>query len=437
MAASLERSSRPNGRSSPQPLSALGSIGPEAWPPRDHAASERSDARAPEVSGVSSIADVARTGLPVSFDEPYRGTTESVSSEVEAVAAVNLESPSEPEACAAAEQPIEHDDPIASAFFHSSDRPVIDLSDDLQMIHAMSRGSRRAMWASIGIFSLSLVCIVAYAGYQNVIMPAPAPLGEAGDHTLLPTPTESASPAPPAAPAPIRLRATLTDPTRAEPGSPPAPALPGPIERATTLAARPERPPAAVVSPDPAPKLGAPAASAPSEPVAARPSRAAGEAAEASLREQAPAPAAPAATVESAAPVALAEPRGTPSADAANSGTQPPTHDELLEVGRDLSRKNRLTEAVEAFQRALIQAPDSSAALSGLSYVYLNASDLPRARDFAERSVGADATNSEGWIVLGAARELLGDRSGALAAYRTCAAQGKGRYLSQCRQVAR
>lgn len=456
-----ERAPRLEGRSSPAPLSALGSTGGGGLSAAERAASERSDAGASEVSRNRSIPVDARSSLTVSPEEPRRGTTESVSTEVEAEAVANLASPAESDGA----PPIEHDDPIAAAFFHRPDRPVIDVSDEL-IIHAMSRSSRRAMWATIGMFSLSLVCIVGYAGYHNIIMPVPAPLGEAADHAILPTPPESATAAAaPTAPTPLRLRASLIDPTRAE-SERPAQAVSAQGEPARPMAARPEGAPAKVAA-HPAPQASAP--SAPPAPAAAvvatdrveraveateeRVERAvesndrtegvvgATERVERAVDSTDGAEGAVGATERAKDAVPSTDRAegavGVTSAKAAANGTQPPTHDELLAVGRELSRKNRLSEAVEAFQRALIQTPDSSAALSGLSYVYLNASDLPRARDFAERSVGSDATNSEGWIVLGAARELLGDRSGALAAYRTCVAQGKGRYLSQCRQVAR
>ena len=120
---------------------------------------------------------------------------------------------------------------------------------------------------------------------------------------------------------------------------------------------------------------------------------------------------------------------------AATSGA--PTYDELVEAGRSLSKRNRRVEASEAFRRALLKSPQGSAALSGLSYVYLNADENQNARTYAQRAVQSDVTNAEGWIVLGAALEMLGDRAGAQDAYRNCVAHGQGPYLLECRRVLR
>jgi predicted Zn-dependent protease len=133
--------------------------------------------------------------------------------------------------------------------------------------------------------------------------------------------------------------------------------------------------------------------------------------------------------------VASADEPGHPSGGVPTSASGGPTYDELVAVGRALSKKNKRLEASEAFRRALIQSPQGSAALSGLGYVYLNADEKQHAREYAERAVLADASNAEGWIVLGAALELLGDRAGARDAYKNCVERGQGPYLTECRRV--
>jgi predicted Zn-dependent protease len=132
-----------------------------------------------------------------------------------------------------------------------------------------------------------------------------------------------------------------------------------------------------------------------------------------------------------------AKPDSDAPSDEAPSATGGPTYDELVAVGRALSKKNRRVEASEAFRRALVQSPQGSAALSGLGFVYLNAEENQNAKEYAQRAVQADASNAEGWIVLGAALELLGDRAGAKDAYRNCVERGQGPYLNECRRVAR
>lgn len=55
----------------------------------------------------------------------------------------------------------------------------------------MSAESKRAMWASLLMFSVSAVVIGGYAAYYRVVMPAPAELG-ADEELVLPTPTAAA-----------------------------------------------------------------------------------------------------------------------------------------------------------------------------------------------------------------------------------------------------
>jgi cytochrome c-type biogenesis protein CcmH/NrfG len=45
--------------------------------------------------------------------------------------------------------------------------------------------------------------------------------------------------------------------------------------------------------------------------------------------------------------------------------------------------------------------------------------------------------SSEGWIVLGAAKQALGDPHAAREAYRRCAEVGTGVYVEECRRMAR
>jgi Tfp pilus assembly protein PilF len=80
------------------------------------------------------------------------------------------------------------------------------------------------------------------------------------------------------------------------------------------------------------------------------------------------------------------------------------------------------------------QQADSSVS-SRLAFGYLNRGKNPEAATFAARAVEADPSNSEGWIVLGAARQSLGDRKGANDAYRKCAELGRGEYVPECKKM--
>ncbi|HKP58144.1 MAG TPA: hypothetical protein VJV78_15535 [Polyangiales bacterium] len=328
---------------------------------------------------------------------------------------------------------IDREDPLMDAFFRHPDKPVIDVWEETHPPRAMSRGSRRAMYASIGIFAVSVTVIGGFAAYHTLVMPAPVELGaSAGEETaaVLPTPLAAAPVAEYKAPAPA--------PAAAAPIAPVAPAMPAaPAQTETQLSAA-SNPPAeepaaptvaALAAREPPPE---PRATGAADGVAAAHLRGV-VAAEPSTVEQ-PADRAPAVAVAEAE--AQTQDPMPPMRQGAH-GASPPTYDELVAIGRALTKKNRRVEASEAFRRALLHAPDGSAALSGLSFVYLNAEQNLEAREYAQRAVRADATNAEGWIVLGAALELLGDKPGAQAAYHSCVEQGRGPYLSQCKQVAR
>ncbi|HKU43912.1 MAG TPA: hypothetical protein VJR89_37385 [Polyangiales bacterium] len=306
---------------------------------------------------------------------------------------------------------IDHDDPLADAFFRHPDKPVIDVWEETHTPRAMSRGSRRAMYASLGIFAVSLIAIGSYAAYHTLIMPSPVELGAHTDEpatAVLPTPL-AAAPEPEPAP---KLE-TPPQPTAAETPEP------GPVQDTTpTLAALAAR------QPSPEQK----AAGGQIDGVVGA-HLLATAAAERQELERPSAKAIPAITPPAPEPAAA---RPAPRTTAGG-----PTYDELVELGQLLAKKNRRIEASEAFRRALLHSPQGSAALSGLAFVYLNADQNQEARDYARRAVQVDAGNSEGWIVLGAALELLGDKVASQEAYKSCVAQGHGPYAAQCRQVVR
>lgn len=377
---------------------------------------------------------------------------------------------------------VAHDDPLANAFFERSERHD-EVFDDTYVIHQLSRGSRRAMYASLGIFGVSIVCISVYSIYQNWVMPAPVELGATlADIPAVPQPVpahaasaptrwQAAQPAPqsaavaPTAPGTETQLSAATNAAQAEaPAQAATPTASLPAQSTGSLAAAPSvvqgstlailaaRPAAANAAPEGVAsahlRANAQQLSAAPQAVSAVPQVAnvaqnvAPQAANAGLqakpvesvvrpiaRDEAPV----------AAPdemqVASAVERDRPSGGLPTSARGGPTYDELVEVGRALSKKNKRVEASEAFRRALIQSPQGSTALSGLGFVYLNADEKQHAREYAQRAVLADASNAEGWIVLGAALELLGDRAGARDAYRNCVEWGQGPYLVECRRV--
>ena len=89
------------------------------------------------------------------------------------------------------------------------------------------------------------------------------------------------------------------------------------------------------------------------------------------------------------------------------------------------------------YQRALEGAPNDSALLSRIAFVHLNKGANAEAVAHASRATQADETNSEAWIVLGAAQFALGKPEDAQQAYRSCADKGRGQYVTECRRMLR
>jgi tetratricopeptide (TPR) repeat protein len=380
----------------------------------------------------------------------------------------------------------DHDEHLLAHFFSSPPPEPSDTLDEPYHV-PMSIGSRRAMWSSLGIFAVAVIGIGGYTIYQQVVMPAPVELGSALAPDAVPAPVQplpaappvrhaashalSAFPAPevvaqapddrPAAPAPGEAEAALARASASAPapspvaptasalpsnGVSPAPASGAALAPATVAAAAaPHAAPAPVSAAAPASAaaralgLAPQAAAQPSTVAPGAPSE--GSAARA-VGALAPPPSAARAQAEpSAASAAIA---ATPAPGAAAhvaepeaSSATPPSYDELLEVGRAFARKGQNEQAREAFQRALEAQPNAAPALAGMAYVYLNMGDRGMAKLFATRTIDADATNSQGWIVLGAALEMLGDRAGAREAYRKCASDAVGSYVAECRSLAR
>jgi hypothetical protein len=274
--------------------------------------------------------------------------------------------------------PDEHDS-IAHTFFARPSRPpAADEGWDADLPHApMASDARRAMLIALGVFGVSLVLILGYVAYHNWVMPAPVELGAGAIEAPLPMPI--------AAPLPesvsddtATVQLTAPPPTPAALPSPPSDEARGTTAAASTLA------PDAV-----SPSIASPSQEAPSQ--------------------EAP----------------FIEVSGGPS------------YDELLAAGTSLSKRGQRAAAIDAFQRALVQRPNASEALSRLAFLHLNEADPRRARELAEQAVASDPGNSEGWIVLGAAHDGLGDRAAALAAYRRCKSVGRGSYVRECERLAR
>jgi hypothetical protein len=140
-------------------------------------------------------------------------------------------------------------------------------------------------------------------------------------------------------------------------------------------------------------------------------------------------------------PVVITQPSDTPEPQATKAAAEQAAAkkavEKLVAAAQASETDGDRARAVELYEQALVLAPTDAAVLSRLSLVYLNRGDNERAMTHAQRAVTADATSSEGWIVLGAARDATGDHKGAREAYRRCAEVGAGDYVTECKRMLR
>jgi predicted Zn-dependent protease len=67
----------------------------------------------------------------------------------------------------------------------------------------------------------------------------------------------------------------------------------------------------------------------------------------------------------------------------------------------------------------------------------LNAGQPRDARRIAQQAVTDHPERANGWIVLGAANDALGDHAAPLTAYANCSARASGARVAACRALAR
>jgi hypothetical protein len=144
--------------------------------------------------------------------------------------------------------------------------------------------------------------------------------------------------------------------------------------------------------------------------------------------------------VDPSTAIPAAAPAPEPAEQAPNAGEATPAPldtEAIVAQARALEKAGKNRQAITLYEQAAALDPNAGAILSHLAFSYLNRGDNKPASDYAARAVAVDPTNSEGWIVLGAARATLGDGPGARDAYKKCVEFGKGEYVAECKRVAR
>jgi DNA-binding response OmpR family regulator len=148
----------------------------------------------------------------------------------------------------------------------------------------------------------------------------------------------------------------------------------------------------------------------------------------------APAPAPESATDSAPAPASEPATEPAPEPPIYPKTGAPDTYEAQLALARRLKRGSR---AVAAYRRAIQLEPESSPALAELARLMLARQNTREAAELAERATAIDPGNALGWVTLGAARQMRGDRQGATQAYQSCAKLGRGRYVRECRAMLR
>lgn len=270
---------------------------------------------------------------------------------------------------------VEHVEGLSRSFFsRAPEHASFDVWDDSTAL-PMPHSSRRAMHATLLILGISALLVGGFLIYQKVIMPVPAELGA---------------------------------------GATMPPVFPMPAEPTANTALRS---PAVFAAPHAA---AVPDVAAPSQvPVAA---------------QAAPVEVAPVPDTEPSA----AAPSALPEAPVVGAvvGAEP-AYASLLAAAEALRGRGRRAELSAAYEQILTVYPDATDVLRKLAYLHLDTRNNARAHELAVRATTLEPTNAEGWIVLGAAREGLGDRPGARDAYRRCAALGEGEFSNECRRLVR
>lgn len=273
---------------------------------------------------------------------------------------------------------------VTDDFFRKSQKadaaPVHDDFSDLGPSDELPKQSRQAMYATIGIVLGFGVLIGGFVYYQQMVLPPVHELGHAG---------------------PVELPRATTAVPATEVEAPPAS----------------EAPPATEATPPPETTVATDTAEQPTD-VEALPPEDAEIVAEAEGEEVA----------------ALPAPEAVPAEEPAVAGE---TYESVL-AEADAARR-RPSTAIPLYERAIALNPVGSEALAQLAFLLLNRGrrpDLEQARDYAARATATDPTSSLAWLVLGAAREALGDRPGAREAYRSCVEQGQGQHVRECRALA-
>ncbi len=303
----------------------------------------------------------------------------------------------EPEGTEVAADALE-DDELAATFF-STVPPAPDAPVEGWQPSPMEPLQRRAMFATIGMVGLCCASLLAFTALADVAIVQPVVVGDAQM-----TPVGELR----FGEALVAARAAATH-AAVQPAPPPPPS----VQTASVSATQPE-PVEAAAALEPGASV---APTAPDESAAP-------------VEPAAPAPAGAPEPREASAPAALAT--------HSSQGRVLPAR-RAVESDEAKSAPARTSTKARPRSRAKPAAPGDSEAvvLRKRAYRELNRGDARRAQGLAQRALMLDPSDPGTYIVLGGARDSLGDREGARSAFRQCVARATGPLVSGCRNLAR
>lgn len=268
-----------------------------------------------------------------------------------------------------------------------------DLSDISFERARMSRESRRAMWASLFMLSVSLLGIGAYAAYHRLVMPVPVELG---------ADTELVLPTPPGGRGDLPLGAAVGASEAAEGSA--ALSTGGAREQAVNAAVDPAL--VAAVTPEPG-KEPQPAAKAVIDPAAVP-------------------------VVPQESPSVARESPDAPVEQ--NDEGEPRGFAAWLERARQRAGAGDDTAALSAFDQALAVRPFAPEALAGKAAALLRLHDDEGANATAEQAVALAPSSAEGLWVLAQSMVQLGNEAAAKATLERCVERASGSYVARCQR---
>ncbi|MBN1655948.1 MAG: tetratricopeptide repeat protein [Deltaproteobacteria bacterium] len=292
-------------------------------------------------------------------------------------------------------------------FMSAAPRPsqAQELAWDIQIeTRPLSKGSRIAKHATIATLFVSLIGIGSFIAYHKFVVPTPAVLGASSRDIELPQPMHTA------------------ETNRVEYGEQ--------MMQATSSTG--SKSPQVLLKKTP----DAPATTASKSETTARDLKVA------SASDPGPGKLAtfadtsrPQATSDSDSPEPPAAISHSSSDQTRNENLEAEYH-KAVEKALALHQRSQRAKAKKEYRHALEINPSGAQALSKLALYALETGKYAEAIELAERATSVDPTSSEGWIVLGAARQATADQKGAMLAYRKCS-ESSGQYVNECRRLLR